>query len=234
MLNGYVKENNYSPATDNCTQTSVVEFAVVPVKVKAHGSKRTVKTYTSLDNGYNKSFCWEELAMQLGLSGRPTTLLLTTMEKENSRAESIVVSLEVFDLQEENIVELPVVFIRPKLPVSVETTAKQEDLDRWPHLSDVTIHTIEADVGLLIGSDVPEAMEPKEVRSSKNGGPYATRTVFSWVVNGPLSKVQLLELGILSKLTWSLMTSSGATAIWNSMTQFTAANHPCHRTASVP
>lgn len=55
--------------------------------------------------------------------------LETTMEKENSRAKSLVVSLEVLDLQEENIVELPVVLTRPKLPVSVETAAKQEDLD---------------------------------------------------------------------------------------------------------
>lgn len=38
------------------------------------------------------------------------------MEKENSRAKSLVVSLEVFDLEEKNIVALPVVFTRPKLP----------------------------------------------------------------------------------------------------------------------
>ena len=99
------------------------------------------------------------------------------MEKENSRAKSLVVSLEVLDLEEENIVELPVALTRPKLPVSVETAAKQEDLDWWPHLSDVTIHSIEVDVDLSIGIDVPEFMEPKEVRPSRNGGPYASKTV---------------------------------------------------------
>ena len=106
-LNGNVKGKNYSPATDNCTKN---------MKVKAPGRERTVKTYAFLDNGLNTSFCSEELAMQLGLSGRPTTLSLTTMEKENRRAKSLVVSLEVFDLKEENIVVLPVVFTRPKLP----------------------------------------------------------------------------------------------------------------------
>ena len=115
-MNGNVKGKNYSPATDNCTKTSVVGLAVVPVKVRAPSSERTVKTYTFLDNGLNTSFCSEELAMQLGLSGRPTTLSLATMEKENSRAKSLVVSLEVFDLKEENIGPLPVVFTRPKLP----------------------------------------------------------------------------------------------------------------------
>ena len=74
--------------------------------------------------------------------------------------------------------------------MSVETAAKQEDIDRWPHLAGITVHKIEAEVGLLIVSDVPEVMEPKEVRPSRNGGPYATRTVFGWVVNGPLGRAQ--------------------------------------------
>ena len=52
------------------------------------------------------------------------------------------------------------------------------------------IPNIEADVGLLIGSDdAPEILEPKQVIPSQNGGPYATRTTLSWVVNGPLGKV---------------------------------------------
>lgn len=131
-------------------------------------------TYAFLDNGSNTSFYSEKLAKQLGLSGNETSLSLTTMEKENSRADCLVVSLEVLDIEGENIVELLVVFTRPKLPVSVETAAKQEDIDRWPHLAGVTVHKIEAEVGLLIGSDVPEVMEPREVRPSRNGGPYAT------------------------------------------------------------
>lgn len=53
--------------------------------------------------------------MQLGLFGRLTILSLVIMEKENSRVKSFVVSLEVFDLEEKNIVVLLVVFIRLKL-----------------------------------------------------------------------------------------------------------------------
>jgi hypothetical protein len=42
--------------------------------------------------------------------------------------------------------------------------------------------------GLLIGCDVPEVLEPIEIRRSKDGGPYATKTIFGWVVNGPLGR----------------------------------------------
>ena len=51
------------------------------------------------------------------------------------------------------------------------------------------IPNIDVDVSLLIGSDAPEILEPKQVIPSQNGGPYATRTTLGWVVNGPLGKV---------------------------------------------
>ena len=33
-------------------------------------------------------------------------------------------------------------------------------------------------------------LEPKEIRSSCKGGPYATRTIFGWVVNGLLGRTK--------------------------------------------
>ena len=47
---------------------------------------------------------------------------------------------------------------------------------------------IEAESGLLIGSDVPQALQPREFRPSENGGPFATRTVLWGVLNGPLGR----------------------------------------------
>ena len=57
-------------------------------------------------------------------------LSLTTMEKEHSKSESLVVSLEVLDLEEENLLELPIVFTRPKVPISVANAANQQHIDR--------------------------------------------------------------------------------------------------------
>ena len=77
------------------------------------------------------------------------------------------------------------VYSRPSLPVSTNAIGTQEDVTRWPHLKGITVPNIEAEIGLLIGSDVPQVLQPIEVRESKNGGPFATRTVFGWVLNGP-------------------------------------------------
>ena len=167
---------------------SVTGLPVVPVKVRAKGSDTTVHTYAFLDGGSNTSFCSEQLMKRLGVKGINTTISLTTMERESSTRKCELVQLEVFDLEEENFIELPLVFSTPKLPVASESVPRQEDVDRWPHLKGVTVAEINADVGLLIGHDVPKALEPKEVRESQNGGPYAAKTLLGWAINGPLGR----------------------------------------------
>ena len=170
-------------------QALATGLAILPVKMNAKGSDETIRTYAFLDNGCNASFCSEKLANQLNLLGKRTTLSLTTMEREKSKTDCRVVSLEVLDLDEENLFELPVVFTRPSLPVTTESAANQQDVEWWQYLSEVKIPNIDADVSLLIGSDAPEILEPKQVIPSQDGGPYATRTTLGWVGNGPLGKI---------------------------------------------
>ena len=182
--NGYVKSDYQSSST-------VTGLAIIPVKVKAKGQHVTVETYAFLDSGSNTSFCTEDLLEQLELKGMKTKLSLTTLQGENTPIECSLVSLEAFDLSEENAVQLPMVYSRPSLPISPDAIASQEDVVRWPYLKGIKLPRIEAEIGLLIGSDVPEALQPKETRESQNGGPFATRTTLGWVINGPLSRDKL-------------------------------------------
>ena len=41
---------------------------------------------------------------------------------------------------------------------------------------------------MLIGQDVPEALERSEVRCLPGDGPYAIKTRFGWTLNGPLKR----------------------------------------------
>jgi hypothetical protein len=52
----------------------------------------------------------------------------------------------------------------------------------------VNLHQVDANVDILIGNNVPKALEPKEIRESENGGLYAIRTLLGWTVNGPLGR----------------------------------------------
>ena len=125
---------------------------------------------------------------QLNIEGKKTTLSLTTLEKANSMTESSIMSLELSDLRGENHISVKTVFSTPELPVTTINRATQEDINKWPHLSNIQIDQIDGEVGLLIGSDVPEVLELKEIRRSQDGSPYATRTIFGWVINGPLGR----------------------------------------------
>ena len=74
--------------------------------------------YAFLDGGSNTTFRSDQLLEDLGVRGVNTTLLLTMMERENSMKASSLVQLEVFDLDENNFIELPLVFSTPVLPIS--------------------------------------------------------------------------------------------------------------------
>ena len=150
---------------------TVTGLPVEPVKVRAKGRNTLLSTYAFLDGGSNTTFCSDQLLKDLGVRGVDTTLSLTTMDRENSTKASSLVQLKVFDLDENNFIELKLFFSTPVLPISLESVRRQEDVDRWPHLKGIRIAEIDARVGLLIGHDVPKALEPKEVKESQDGGP---------------------------------------------------------------
>lgn len=90
-------------------------------------------------------------------------------------------------------IELPTVYTQADIPVSKDNLLTQNDLKRWPYLSGVTLQSIDADVEILIGMDVPKAMEPWQVLNSQNDGPYAVKTILGWVVNGPLNSCPAVD-----------------------------------------
>jgi hypothetical protein len=167
---------------------STTGLPLVPVKVRCPGTSRVITTYAFLDAGSNTTFCTNELLNQVGVQGKRTTLSLTTLQSENCAINCTVNSLEVFDLNEDNMVELPIVFSTERLPVNESSIPRQEDVNRWQHLKGVKLQEIDASIGLLIGNDVPKALEPKEVRECIGRGPYAVRTVLGWTINGPLGR----------------------------------------------
>ena len=185
--NGYVNDSN-SRHNDTGAGVPSTGLAIVPVKVKCKDSAETILTYAFFDTGTNTSCRTNELLERLGTTGKKTLLSLTTIQNENRPTECRVVSLEVFDLDENNFVELPRVFSTGKLPVDESSIPRQADVDRWSHLKDVKIDKIDAPIGILIGNDAPRALEPKEVKECQGRGPYAVRTIFGWTINGPLGR----------------------------------------------
>ena len=100
-----------------------------------------------------------------------------------------LVNLQVFELNDKNMVEISSVYYTPSLPVNNKDIASREDINRWPHLNGVKVPAINAEIGLLIGSNVPQVLQPREIRVGEHRGPYATKTLLGWTVNGPLGRL---------------------------------------------
>ena len=166
--------------------TTDYKLAVVPVKVKANKGSRVIETYAFLDPGSNATFCTENLMEQLSIRGRRTEILLKTMGQERPVKTYTTTGLEVCSLDGSSFIELPEVFTQKAIPVSQENIPIQADLEAWPYLKDVQLGSIKAEVALLIGANVPKAIEPLRVINSQNDGPYAVLTRLGWTVNGPL------------------------------------------------
>ena len=164
-------------------------LTIVPVKIKGNGQNKVICTYAMLDTESTASFCTEDILKKLGISGTRCKMSLATVSNEKQH-ECVMVNLDVMDLDENVMIEVPNAFSVKKLNVSLESITKQDDVDNWSYLNGVTVPRAltNHDVGLLIGVDVPEALEPEEIRRAQDGGPYAVKTKFGWTLNGPLGR----------------------------------------------
>lgn len=175
--------------------TTDYKLAVVPVKVKMNKGSCVIETYAFLDPGSNATFCTEKLMEQLAVRGRRTEILLRTMGQEKPVKTHFMSGLEVSSLDGNDFIQLPEVFTQPAIPVSQENIPTQTDIETWPYLKDVHLSSIRAEVALLIGANVPKAIEPLKVINSQGNGPYAVLTRLGWTINGPLGSAPVDEHG---------------------------------------
>jgi len=177
-----------SSACDVSTSETVrVALPVVRVQVTAKKSRRKLWTYALLDYGSTNSFCSDKLLDDLGVDGVETTLVLTTLEKVNSKTSTRVTSLLITGEDERSTVEIPYVFSTSNLSGSGCEPVSQQKVEDWPHLKGINFPKVDrVNVGLIIGQDVPVALTPIDVRRGEENEPYAMKTALGWVLNGPM------------------------------------------------
>ncbi|XP_064646159.1 uncharacterized protein LOC135499344 [Lineus longissimus] len=172
---------------------SPIALPVAPVKIRAKGGAGgVVTTYALLDTGSTNTFCCDSLLDELAVDGKDSLLALTTLGSKCQQVPTKVAALEVMDMDEKCLVQLPFVYSRPELPAPNEAVMAREASDKWPHLRDLDLPRVAPTcVKLLIGQDIPEALLPMEVRQGNPGEPYATKTALGWTLNGPMGQQSL-------------------------------------------
>ena len=173
-----------------------VRLRIVPVKVQCDDGAAVVETYALLDNGSDVSLCSKRLSDQLGAKGVPRSFSLTTQEKCNSLKTGLEVKLTVESLDSAERIEIPKAWTVDCLNISSHSIATEEDLADWPHLQGIELPSVaEKEVGLLIGSDVPEAFWVIDESRGNRGEPYAVRSPLGWTLLGPTTKTEEEDSG---------------------------------------
>ena len=174
------------PPTSNAN--GILLQAILPVFVQQKGANKSVKTYAFYDNVSAGCFITDRLKTQLAASCIETKLQLGTLHGQSVVYSSIVKELVVTDLHGGNPIKLPTTYTREEIPVAPEQIP--ELVSRILHLreiaNEIPSYDLELDVGLLIGSNCPNALVPLQVVPKDGQGPFAVRLNHGWTVSGPL------------------------------------------------
>ena len=85
--------------------------------------------------------------------------------------------------------DLPKAYARDSIPSRKDQIPTPEIADKWPHLKKIKekISPLNESlsVGVLIGSNCPKAIKPREIVAGRSEDPYAVRTLLGWCIVGP-------------------------------------------------
>ena len=141
-----------------------------------------------IDPGSTHTFISRTLADRLHMkSQKKTSVIMSTINDEQQLETSLVSQVTMKSLHGENEMELPPMYVLEKIPVAPEDFASQDDLKKWPCLSEMGVHLEDVhhgEVGLLIGANSAAVTEALEAVRNQDGGPYATRTRYGWILGG--------------------------------------------------
>ncbi|KAJ8413975.1 hypothetical protein AAFF_G00065730 [Aldrovandia affinis] len=138
-------------------------LSIIPVKIKSRKSDKHVETYALMDPGSTATFITEDLRKKLNVKGKPTQILLSTMNQDRPGGQKpmnsyVISDLEVCGLEDSKFIELPKAYTHGSIPAHTENIPKQSEIRKWPYLSEPKWRT------------------------------YAVKTAIGWVVNGPIRK----------------------------------------------
>ena len=178
-------------AGETTTQT------VLPVLVQSTETGEIIQVNAMLDDGSNATFCTEKLKQKLKhKAGVKTKLHISTITGDEIVNTCKIKGLQLMDVSKECTIDLPEVYTRTSIPANGDDYPTMEDLKKWPHLRAVHLPEIQGEVDLLIGNNVPKALEPWQIIHSNHDGPFASKTLLGWTVHG-LTKPALNDSSVV-------------------------------------
>ena len=154
-----------------------------------HKPDKEIITIVMLDTCSQGTFVTQSLMEQLRIEGIPTSVKIKTLIGHQTESSEIAKDLSVSKAASENEqqkwIKLPTAFSKKEIPVEPCKLATSGKLQRWKYLERI-FGEIGNDgnikVDLLIGANSLEALEPLEVITSQDKGPYVLSTALDGVL----------------------------------------------------
>ena len=162
----------------------------IPVRICFQG--RSICVNAILDTCSTDSFISEAAIRKLGIKGVQTTIAVSTIEQQAiPMITKVVNGLEVTNLTGSVSATLPFCYSNSSLPISNLDILHREDLRSWPHLKDIPFQFVDAEVGLLLGMNAIDILQPLEFIRGKDQEPFAVRHKLGCAFYGPKSGTTL-------------------------------------------
>ena len=160
----------------------------VPVGIRVNNSDQIIVTNMAMDTYSTGCYMDEGLLNLLNITGKNSVLSLTTMENSSSFVPvKIVENLEIISLVDKESIIIPKLYAKSKWPFEPNDTVTENDIKNFPALKNLPFNFVSERIGLLVGINMPEIVRPLEVVNTTNKGPYASRHLFGWALNGPVT-----------------------------------------------
>ena len=159
------------------TESTDTLLQLVPVRI--HGPKGERDVVALLGSGAQTSLCCKDVLEELGIHGREEDLRLQNVEGSGATQSSFRVQLTVSPLSadaKKGRIVVPEVWSVPKLNVAAPRVSNRK-VHSWKHLQDLDLRQYSgAQVELLLGANILEAVVQREARVGGPGQPVAVRT----------------------------------------------------------
>ena len=189
MSTNRVPRNVQTCATNANIETAAMSIVMVRL-FDERNPHREIIVYAALDNMSSACFVSREVWMKLGSPGEPAEIKMKTMTDEVRQRTVAVSNLNVVSLCGNERIRLPKVYRQETLPIDINEIPSHRTLHQWPHLRRLIEDMPDLDrtvpVGLLIGVNCPQALQPRDFIVSVDQGPFAIRTALGWCISGPL------------------------------------------------
>ena len=160
---------------------------IVPVRVYSNNSNDWISTYALQDSQSDSTFILDSLADKLELKSEQIKLRLSTITATTTIATRKIEGLTISGINSSKMISINTTYTRNDIPVRRSHIPTRSTATKWSHLQslrDKISEIQEFEIGMLIGYNCSDAIQPISVISGGVNEPYGVETYIGWSIVG--------------------------------------------------